>query len=670
VPTRIPVVELENAIGAQLLLAQFSSGPAPIVARRYEILELRGRGASGLVCRARDTKLHRIVALKLYPRSDDPTLERETLREAQALARLEHPNVVRIHDHDRGVIEAGDVRLPCLFVSMEFIEGRHLKAWLAESRRSRNEILRALVAAGNGLAAAHHAGLIHRDFKPENVMIDVDGQVRVVDFGLARSQSLEASDDGAMVDPRASPDLVSQRITRAGVAPGTPEYMAPEALGGRASASSDQFSFAMSAWESLTGHLPTDRFGETDESASGSDSGGRLPPRARAALERALAFEPDRRYAELDQLLEELRRVMQRGRTAAIVGVATFAISMLVLGGWAFRADTLEEAAAVSASRADEDPRVPSNGGTGDAQCSDLVGLWHYDTVVVWASDSVRWYGATGHYELQLEQLGGCSMNAALEKVGDGPRRYAKNLVREGARGVRIEQTARGLEFSARLSIASDKFGKLTYAFNYVFADDQVSGDFEYLGEDGVIWRGILQGGRTVPGDALQPDVRQGSCVSQCRIRCPSESSRDACIASRCLSESDVLECGRPGVDETSPPLTLELVGASVTQLRNELSDETARKWCSKAAEAVRGRWQLSSPTWTRELDVRATNCDLTIVDPTSGERLSGLTTSTGAWVIHEPGRNEIRWALVGWDPAFGSARGGTPLSAHRKSGG
>jgi serine/threonine protein kinase len=222
---RAQVVQLEDAIGCQLMLAQLGSGDAPMVADRYEVLALHGRGASGLVCRARDLRLHRQVALKLYPLLDDVRLARETLREAQALARLEHANVVRVHDHDQGAVVAGEARLQCLFVSMEFIEGRNLRAWLVESRRSQKEILRVLIAAGDGLCAAHRAGLIHRDFKPENVMIDVHDQVRVVDFGLACRPETQTISTAAGMG--AAPDVLSSRLTRPGVTPGTPEYMAP-----------------------------------------------------------------------------------------------------------------------------------------------------------------------------------------------------------------------------------------------------------------------------------------------------------------------------------------------------------------------------------------------------------------------------------------------------------
>jgi serine/threonine protein kinase len=167
-----PVVELEDRIGSQLLLAQLGVGPTPYLEPRYDVVELRGRGARGVVCRARDRTLARDVALKLYPPLTDAQLPKEVAREAQALARLDHPNVVRVHDVGAAALVAGTERLACLYLSMEFIEGRSLRAWRSERKRPRAEILRVLLAAGEGLAAAHDGGMIHRDFKPENVMLE------------------------------------------------------------------------------------------------------------------------------------------------------------------------------------------------------------------------------------------------------------------------------------------------------------------------------------------------------------------------------------------------------------------------------------------------------------------------------------------------------------------
>lgn len=658
-----PVVELEDAIGTQLLLAQLGGDGRPIVANRYEVLELRGRGASGLVCRAEDAKLHRIVALKLYPPLDNPAIEREALREAQALARLEHPNIVGVYDYDQGTLEAGSARQRCMFVSMEFIEGRNLRAWTAEQSPAKAELLRVLLEAGAGLAGAHAAGLIHRDFKPENVMIDESGGVRVVDFGLARSQGVEAEDEAAPRAAMSQPDLVSRRLTRAGLAPGTPQYMAPEALRGQASALSDQFALATTIWEALTGGLP----------GEGADNDEvKLRASLRATLERALSPDPGERFPDIEAFLTKLRWESGRPRRWFLGSAVACIAGVLTLGAYAFRAQTLEAAAEVSAaaqSAEEARPKTPL-----EESCAEIEGKWMYDTVVVWANDSARWHGATGHYELVLEPLDGCSLNAMLRKTGDGPRRYAKDLVREGSRGMQLMQTKRGLESSATFQIASDKRGKLLITFNYVFKDGELIGDYQYTGTTGAIWRGFLAGGRSEPKESLRPDLSQASCTSQCRMRCATEASRASCVSERCVDEeADVHECGRPSADTVPPPLTTELIGTSLGELRAELGtkkSKKARRWCTKAAETLVGSWELSAPTWTRTLEVRADGCELEIdakvADGFMRQHMDGLTTSVGGWVMHDPGGSSPRWALIGWDPAFGVSREGEPLVAHR----
>jgi len=152
----------------------------------YVMIDAIGEGGMGIVYKAYDPELERPVAIKLvhaHASGDDPSavsVQRDRLlREAKALARLAHPNVLAVFD----VGMFGDD----VFLATEFVEGRTLGAWLRESKRSQAEILRAFVAAGEGLAAAHRAGLVHRDFKPANVIVGKDGRVRVLDFGLARA---------------------------------------------------------------------------------------------------------------------------------------------------------------------------------------------------------------------------------------------------------------------------------------------------------------------------------------------------------------------------------------------------------------------------------------------------------------------------------------------------
>src|SRR5262249_4590141 len=156
---------------------------------RFGVLGLVGRGGRGEVYAAYDPDLDRKIAVKLLrARGGAATLDGRTrlLREAQAIARLSHPNVVVVYDV--GTFQDS------VFIAMEFVEGHTLGDWLQAKTRSWREVLDVYLAAGRGLAAAHAAGLVHRDFKPENVMITRAGQVRVMDFGLARE---EARDDDA-----------------------------------------------------------------------------------------------------------------------------------------------------------------------------------------------------------------------------------------------------------------------------------------------------------------------------------------------------------------------------------------------------------------------------------------------------------------------------------------
>jgi serine/threonine protein kinase len=228
-----------------------SPGPGSALARgtaigRYLVLEQIGEGGMGVVHAAYDPELDRKIALKLVRATDQPSSHRSArmLREAQALARLAHPNVVAVHDV--GVLDDGQV-----YLAMELVEGRTLKEWARKPGRRWTEIVEALIQAGEGLLAAHRAGLVHRDFKPANCVVDGQGRVRVLDFGLSRpTQALEEQVPEAalrLADGR-TPLLAS--VTAAGSIVGTPAYMPPEQLRGEpADARSDQYSFCVSAWE-------------------------------------------------------------------------------------------------------------------------------------------------------------------------------------------------------------------------------------------------------------------------------------------------------------------------------------------------------------------------------------------------------------------------------------
>ena len=171
---------------------------------RYRIVRRIGSGGMGTVYTAFDPTLDRTVALKvLHEKIEGADAEQRLLREAQAMARLSHPNVVTVHDAG---MEDGRP-----YVAMEFVEGYDLRSWLKREPRSWSEIVDQFVAAGKGLAAAHAAGLVHRDFKPGNVLVGDDGRVRVTDFGLARAAATHDQDTGQI-----SPETITVRLARAG----------------------------------------------------------------------------------------------------------------------------------------------------------------------------------------------------------------------------------------------------------------------------------------------------------------------------------------------------------------------------------------------------------------------------------------------------------------------
>jgi tetratricopeptide (TPR) repeat protein len=293
---------------------------------RYVVLDWLGTGGMGVVYSAYDPELNRRVALKLLRNSgastDDPSPVRGLLlREAQTMARLAHRNVVAVFD----VGSVGER----VFIAMELVEGGTLGAWLRRAPRSQRDILARFVAAGNGLAAAHAAGLMHRDFKPDNVLIGDDGRVCVTDFGLARPVV-------APVGPR-RPDAVSERGASPARPAGTLAYMAPEQYRGRPTdARADQFSFAVALYEALYGERPfgPDRFAAASDAVGhrvrAAPRGSRVPRAVRQALIRALSAAPGDRYPSIDALLAALApdRPWRRARRLALAAVLVLAAAL------------------------------------------------------------------------------------------------------------------------------------------------------------------------------------------------------------------------------------------------------------------------------------------------------------------------------------------------------
>jgi hypothetical protein len=298
---------------------------------RYVVLHRLGAGAMGVVYAARDPELNRGVALKLL-RSElvDPDeraeLRERLLREARAMAQLAHPNVVAVHDVGR----FGER----IFIAMELVEGQTLGRWLARQARPAREIIASFVAAGQGLAAAHQAGLVHRDFKPENVLVGRDGRVRVTDFGLAREMT------AAAVVGHGLGAGVASRLTMTGALMGTPFFMSPEQLmAGPVDARSDQFSFCVALWLALTGEHPFLSDGPGGLIAAVTQGRLRRPrhervPRwLRPLVLRGLSVAPDARHPSLAALLHAIAR----GRKRTARRVAAAAACLVVAGGVAYR---------------------------------------------------------------------------------------------------------------------------------------------------------------------------------------------------------------------------------------------------------------------------------------------------------------------------------------------
>jgi eukaryotic-like serine/threonine-protein kinase len=265
---------------------------------RYVVLEVLGDGAMGVVVSAYDADLDRKVAVKLLRGAAAAGSER-LLREARAIARLDHPNVITVHE--AGAID-GEV-----FVAMELAAGGTLRAWIDAAPRSWREVVAVMIQAGRGLWAAHQAGLVHRDFKPANVLLTRAGEVRVADFGLV-GLCHDERDAGAM------PENVT--LTATGALLGTPAYMAPEQHRGEdAGPAADQFAFCVSTWEALHGERPFS--GATVAELAGRATAGEIgPPPAgrqvpawlRGIIERGLRPDPAARWPTMGALLDALER--------------------------------------------------------------------------------------------------------------------------------------------------------------------------------------------------------------------------------------------------------------------------------------------------------------------------------------------------------------------------
>jgi len=312
-----------------------ASGPIPgLPFGPYLVVERVGSGGMGEIFRAGYPVLGRDVALKVL-RNDETGTRQEArrtrlLREARAMARLAHANVVTVYD-------AGEIDGQ-VYLAMELVEGSDLRAWLSADRRSIEAILQVFIAAGRGLAAAHEAGMVHRDFKPDNVIVGRDGRARVTDFGIAAA----AADRAESGNAPASVSTITEGTS------GTPAYMAPEQhLLQPVDARADQFAFCVSLWEALYGQRPfigANIVQLRDNVNRGifarTPPGARVPAWIRDVLVRGLRVAPEHRFPSMGALLDRLardprtrrRRIAAAAAVAIASGVAVFAVMRVTAG--------------------------------------------------------------------------------------------------------------------------------------------------------------------------------------------------------------------------------------------------------------------------------------------------------------------------------------------------
>lgn len=309
---------------------------------RYVITGELGAGGMGVVFAAYDPELDRKVALKLLSTRSEGSGgagAARLLREAQALARLSHPNVVAIHDV--GTLGAQ------VWLAMEYVDGATLRTWLAEHRPRWQQTLEMMLAAGQGIAAAHAAGLVHRDLKPDNIMVGRDGRIRVMDFGLARTAGASAAEHEETLRVVSRHDALEARVTEFGTVVGTPGYMAPEQWrGDEADGRADQFAFCVTLWEALHGERPFAGQEHRDVAQAVFLGEIREPPlEARTPrwlvriLVRGMAVERAKRYPSMAALLAAIVRGQTsagRVRVALALGVLASVVAALALAwsGW------------------------------------------------------------------------------------------------------------------------------------------------------------------------------------------------------------------------------------------------------------------------------------------------------------------------------------------------
>jgi serine/threonine protein kinase/tetratricopeptide (TPR) repeat protein len=339
-----------------------SAGAATV--GRYRLVRMVGAGGMGSVFEAYDPQLDRNVAVKVLraDRVGNPEARARLLREARTMAKLSHRNVVTVFD-------AGEAGPDRFFIAMELVVGKTLGAWLRERERSAVDIMKVMLEAGRGLAAAHAAGIIHRDFKPDNVLVDHEGRVAVADFGLAGIAD-EGAAKGAELATGAD-DPAAPALTKTGTAFGTPHYMSPEQhAGGALDERTDQFSFAVALYEALYGQRPfagttvaelREAVGQRRVAEAGEGAKA-VPPFVRRALLKALSPNRDDRFPTMAAFMAAVERpgFVRKPWVAALL-VVTAATALVVSA--ALARSSVAPVASVARPAPSASARAPSRAG-------------------------------------------------------------------------------------------------------------------------------------------------------------------------------------------------------------------------------------------------------------------------------------------------------------------
>lgn len=316
---------------------------------RFAVLRKLGQGGMGIVYSAFDEELDRRVAIKILRRVDERSVNRMR-REAQAMARVSHPNVA--HVYEVGTWEGQ------LYIALEFIKGCTFREWCEQEARSEQEIIDVMRQAGEALQAAHDVGLVHRDFKPDNIMVGKDGRVRVLDFGLAGAEEgggrrdLETLESQIQAIAQASP--LNSPLTETGTVMGTPAYMSSEQFfSEKVGPASDQFSFCVSLYEALYGERPFDGdsvisigLNVAQGKLKAAPAGATVSATTRAGLVRGLATKPEDRFPDMRALLEALPGTRRAADDRSVTDNMLWTIAAAAVGGvglWAMPFATIAD---------------------------------------------------------------------------------------------------------------------------------------------------------------------------------------------------------------------------------------------------------------------------------------------------------------------------------------